>query len=347
MGEMSPGTEGGMDTPEGTAMVRVAHMSPNAPNVDVYVDGSAALEDVPFGAVSAYLELPSGPHQVEITAAGDPDASVFDGELELAADTAYTVAAIGELGDMADEAFEPLVIEDDVSSPGSDTARLQAVHASPDAPAVDITAGGGETVLFDGVPYGASGAVEVPAGDYTVEIRGDTEGNDGDVVAEYDVSLAGDTVYTAFAAGYLSPGDEPAATPFNLLVTTPEGRGAAPEPSSVPAEMDEFLADANGYDGSLLDATGQDSVTVAVGGDGFAFGPAALRIDAGTTVNWEWMGGTHNVASTQESASDFTSGEPTSDTDTTFSQSFDNTGLQFYVCDVHEGSGMLGAIDVV
>ncbi|MEZ3117369.1 halocyanin domain-containing protein [Halobaculum sp. MBLA0147] len=115
----------------------------------------------------------------------------------------------------------------------------------------------------------------------------------------------------------------------------------------VPAEIDSFLADANGYDGSIQDATGQDSVTVAVGGDGLAFDPPALRIDAGTTVDWEWMGGTHNVASTNDSSSDFDSGDPTSDTDTTFSQSFDDTGQQFYLCEVHEGGGMLGAIDVV
>jgi len=73
-------------------------------------------------------------------------------------------------------------------------------------------------VLFDGVAYMESGSVEVPANDYTVQIRGDTESNDGDVVADFDVGLAGDQVYTAFAAGYLSPDDEPADTPFDLIV---------------------------------------------------------------------------------------------------------------------------------
>jgi len=203
------------------SMVRVAHLSPNAPNVDVYVDTSAVLQDVPFGAVSDYLELESGTYSVEITAAGDPDTSVFQGDVSVAADMAYTIAAIGELGDDSDQPFEPLVLEDDNELPGSDTARLRAVHTSPDAPAVDITAG--DTVLFDGVPYGGSGYVEVPAGDYTVEIRGDTGSNDGDVAASYDVSLSGGRVYSAFAAGYLTPGDEPASTPFDLIITQDAG----------------------------------------------------------------------------------------------------------------------------
>jgi hypothetical protein len=206
-----------------TGMVRVVHASPNAPNVDVYVNGNAVLEDVAFGAVSGYLDLPAGTHMVEITPAGDPDTAVFSGDVTVEADTAYTIVASGEIGDDADEAFAPLILTDDNSSPGADTARVQLVHASPDAPAVDITLASNGDALFDGVPFGESGAVEVPAGEYTIQVRGDTEGNDGDVVAEYDLALEGDTVYTGFAVGYLTPDDEPADTPFDLLVATPDG----------------------------------------------------------------------------------------------------------------------------
>ena len=218
----APGTETGTDDGgmSGTAMVRVSHMSPDAPNVDVYVDGSAVLEDVPFGATSDYLELGAGEHDVEITAAGDRSTSVYDDAITVAADTSYTVAAAGEISQGADEAFAPLVLEDDTSDPGSDTARLRLVHASPDAPAVDVTAASSGQVLFDGVSYGQSGAVEVPAGDYTVQVRGDTDSNDGDVVASFDLSLEGGEGYTAFASGYLSPDDEPADTPFGLRLAS-------------------------------------------------------------------------------------------------------------------------------
>jgi hypothetical protein len=228
--ETATGTEAETDTEADTeteteaadqARVRAAHLSPNAPNVDVYVDGDAALEDVPFGAVSDYLSLAAGSHSVEITAAGDPDTSVFEGDVSLEAGTDYTVAALGEVGEDADQPFEPQVLVDENEPPASDTARLRAVHASPDAPAVDITAG--DTVLFDGVPFGGSGYVEVPAGDYTVEIRPDTSENDGDVAASFDVSLAGGSVYSAFAAGYLTPDDEPADTAFDLVVTQDAG----------------------------------------------------------------------------------------------------------------------------
>jgi hypothetical protein len=205
------------------ANVRVSHMSPNAPNVDVYVDDAAVLEDVPFGTTSSYLELAAGDHTVEITAAGDPDTSVFSGDVTVEAGTDYTIAAIGEIGDDADEQFRPLILEDDNSDPGGDTARVRAVHVSPDAPAVDITVNSTGDVLFDGVAFGESGYVEVPANDYTLQIRGDTDSNDGEVVADFDVSLNGGQVYTAFAAGYLTPDDEPQDVSFDLLVTQDTG----------------------------------------------------------------------------------------------------------------------------
>lgn len=217
----STGTDDGTDDngASSEAAVRVAHLSPDAPNVDVYVDSEdPTLADVAFGDVSNYLDVPAGDRAVEITAAGDPDTSVFSGDVSVESETEYTIAAIGELSDDGDEPFEPLVLEDNNSSVDSDTARLRVVHASPDAPAVDVTAAGGEVVLFDGVGYAESGYTEVEANDYTVEIRGDTESNDGDIAADFDVSLDGGTVYTAFAVGYLTPNDAPADTAFDLLI---------------------------------------------------------------------------------------------------------------------------------
>ena len=204
--------------PSGTANVRVAHMSPNAPNVDVLVDESAVLEDVAFGAVSQYLEVPAGERQVEITAAGDSDTSVFSGPVPVEADTDYTVAAVGEIGDDADEAFEPLILEDDNSGPESEMARLRLVHASPDAPAVDVTVASSGDALFDGAEFGDASYVDVPAGNYTLEVRGDTESNDGDAetsVFEGTVSVGANTDYTIVAAGEIG---DMADQPFQPLV---------------------------------------------------------------------------------------------------------------------------------
>jgi halocyanin-like protein len=117
----------------------------------------------------------------------------------------------------------------------------------------------------------------------------------------------------------------------------------------VPESIADHMEGANEYDGSLEDQTGEDEVTVEVGaGDGFAFDPAAVRVDAGTTVVWEWTGegSQHNVSSTGESDADFQS-DLYEQAGEHFEQSFDQAGTQLYVCQPHEGQGMRGAIEVV
>lgn len=115
-------------------------------------------------------------------------------------------------------------------------------------------------------------------------------------------------------------------------------------------DVDEWLADANGYEGSMP-RYGSDDVYVWVGersGDDsyHAFDPAAIEITPGTTVYWEWSGhgGAHNVTAVDD---DFRSGEPVeANTGTVFEHTFEETGTFRYVCETHEDEGMKGAVVV-
>jgi plastocyanin len=65
-------------------------------------------------------------------------------------------------------------------------------------------------------------------------------------------------------------------------------------------QVDTHLTDtdANNYDGtgSIVDETGTGSLTIEVGpGGNFQFNPAAVRINPGTTVTWEWLSDGHSV----------------------------------------------------
>ena len=197
------------------AQVRVAHLSPDAPAVDVLVDGEAVLEDVEFGTVSEYLQLPADEYQITIQTSED-EAVVFEGEVAVEAGTMYTIAAVGEV---TEETFEPAIYVDDFDVPSEDNASVRLVHASPDAPAVDVTVAESGAVLYDNVTFSnATDYATVPAGDYTLEVRPATADNDGEVVATYNVSLQGGTVYSAVAAGYLMPEEAAGDAPFDLLV---------------------------------------------------------------------------------------------------------------------------------
>jgi len=103
------------------------------------------------------------------------------------------------------------------------------------------------------------------------------------------------------------------------------------------------------YDGTVVDATGQDSVEITVGAQGnngnFAFGPAAIRVDPGTEVVWRWngKGGAHNVVGEER---DFSSGSSVAEAGTTYSQTFEEEGAVKYYCEPHKALGMKGVVVV-
>jgi len=204
------------DADEETEMagVRVAHLSPDAPNVDIYVDGEAVLEGVAFRDVSDYLELEPATYDVQITEAGDQQAVLYEDSLEVAA-ADYTVAAVGE----AAEENEPLpveVFEDDLSDPG-ENARIRGIHAAPDAPAVDIVGAESGDPLFEDLAFGESATAEAPPGEYTFDVVPAGE-DDAEPVASFDASVEAGTVYSAFAVGYVEPDDAPVDEEFGVEI---------------------------------------------------------------------------------------------------------------------------------
>lgn len=84
-----------MPSADGTQL-RASHFSFDAPNVDIApVGGEPVLTDVPFGATSEYLDLPAGTLELEIRAAGSPDAVFTIPALDLAAGNSYSAYAVG------------------------------------------------------------------------------------------------------------------------------------------------------------------------------------------------------------------------------------------------------------
>ncbi|MFW6434942.1 MAG: halocyanin domain-containing protein [Halovenus sp.] len=118
-------------------------------------------------------------------------------------------------------------------------------------------------------------------------------------------------------------------------------------------QLDSYLADvgANGYEGEVVDNTGQDSVTVIVGAgdDGLAFDPPAMQIDSGTTIVWEWSGegGAHNVIPAEDSEiTEFGQEETTDEEGYTVEDTLEEEGLGLYLCDPHRSAGMHGGFIV-
>ena len=209
-----------------TARVRVVHASPDAPAVDVYADGAKVLTNVAFKGSSDYLSVPAGSHNFKVFATGANPASdkpVINADAMLNAGKDYTVVAIGKLADI-----KPLVLVDNNAAPAAGKAHVRVVHASPNAPAVDIAVKGG-AVLVPNLAFGKDvGPLPVDAGTYDLEVR--AAGTTTVALAVNGVALAPGKIYTIFAVGLLNETPKLEALP---IVNDPApAAGAAPAPAA-------------------------------------------------------------------------------------------------------------------
>ena len=118
-----------------------------------------------------------------------------------------------------------------------------------------------------------------------------------------------------------------------------------------------FTGDASGgatsnYDGTTVDETGSDQVTVTVGAEGnggpYAFDPASVSVSEGTTVTFEWASNTHNVlVDSQPDGADWAGHESIENEGFSVEHTFETGGVYTYYCEPHLGMGMKGVVEVV
>jgi len=112
----------------------------------------------------------------------------------------------------------------------------------------------------------------------------------------------------------------------------------------------DWFSDVGNFDGTV-DMTGQSEVTVEVGVDAnggpYGFGPAAVRIDPGTKVVFDWVSDTHNVLpEEQPSGAGWEGHEPIENTGFSYEHTFETEGVYTYYCQPHRALGMKAAIVV-
>ena len=179
------------------ARVRVAHASPDAPAVDVWVNGAKAITNLAFKGISPYAALPAGSYAVQVVPTGATTPAVISATLPLAANQDYTVVAMDMLAKIT-----PIVLMDNNTPPPAGKAKVRIVHASPDAPAVDIAVKGGPVLIKNLAFKAASEYLTVDAATYDLEVR--PTGTTTVALALPGVKLDAGNVYTFFAEGLVS-----------------------------------------------------------------------------------------------------------------------------------------------
>ena len=179
-----------------TALVKVIHASPDAPGVDLLVDNMVAGTNLTFPNNTGYLSVNSGTRNVKVNVTGT-STTVIEANPPIMTNKNYSVFAVNAVANL-----EPIVLEDDLSTPASGKAHVRFIHLSPDAPAVDITLTDGTVVFGDYIFKEASAFTPLDAGTYNLQVR--LAGTSTVVLDLPNIALTAGKIYTVFAKGFVA-----------------------------------------------------------------------------------------------------------------------------------------------
>jgi len=173
------------------AWVRIAHLSPKAPAMDIYMypfgepGQQIVLRDVSYGDVSAYMAVSPGQYSVAMRGFGAPASSppALITSFMVSARTPYTVAALGP-----DPGLRVEVLKDRMATPAG-KALVRVLQAS--LKEHQVTVSYGPDVLARQLAFGsATSYAAVSPGAQTVQFTATGEH------AAMPVKLAADSVHT-------------------------------------------------------------------------------------------------------------------------------------------------------
>ncbi len=176
--------------------VRLAHLSPDTPKVDVYLskvgDSSfttQVFEHVGYGVMSNYLALPVGTYAIAMRTEGAPATSepVLTTQVTVTEGGAYTVAGVGKYSGLGLKVFN-----DDLTRPTDGKSKVRVIQASVKAPILDVDLNDG-TPVAKAVSFASTTNYQVVnPGTWTLRLRP----NGSSSATTLGVDLAGGSVYS-------------------------------------------------------------------------------------------------------------------------------------------------------
>ena len=157
----------------GTGWIRLAHLSPNTPAVDVYLysfgnsSAQIVLHHVAYGTVSPYEVVTAGDYSVAMRASGASASSqpVLSTSVTVQADHAYTVAGMGP-----ESGLRLQVLDDQLTTP-SGKSVIRVIQASLKQQTVKFTCGG-QTIVPKATFASVSSYQAIPANTWTMAAIG-------------------------------------------------------------------------------------------------------------------------------------------------------------------------------
>ncbi|MDX2139656.1 MAG: DUF4397 domain-containing protein [Chloroflexota bacterium] len=177
-----------------TALVRFVHALSGAGAVDVYINGQPVAIQLGFGQASTLVQIPASPVQISASPTGTTTA-LWEQTFDAPAGTASALIV------SSSEPLQFTAFDLDVSPLPLGRTRITAVHAIPDAPAVDVVLEDGRAVVQNlsyNAPYGA---LDIPALTYPLAVVPSGGDVSEALLPVTDFALASGTSYMVIAYG--------------------------------------------------------------------------------------------------------------------------------------------------
>lgn len=184
--------------PTEIAYVSIYHAAPDAPELDIVVDGRV-INNNPFeySSYSGYLNFYTGSRKITFNAV-NADNALVDTTFNFENGKVYSLFAVNTLPDV-----KALLVADSAASPATGKAMVRFVNLSPDASAFDISVDD-STPLFSGQSFKqATPFTEIDADTYTFDVK--NAGSADAVISAKDVEILPGRYYTIVTRGFVTP----------------------------------------------------------------------------------------------------------------------------------------------
>jgi hypothetical protein len=178
------------------AYVSIYHESPNAPELDVFVDGRP-VNRLEFTDYTGYLNFYTGDRNFKINPFNASN-TLVDTVYNFVDGGFYSLFIVNNVSNA-----ETLIVRDSASAPSDGKAKVRFINLSPDAPALDVV-GGDSTALFSAQVFKSpSDFVEITpdVDSFAAKASGTTDA----LVSAKDLSLFPGRFYTIIVRGFANP----------------------------------------------------------------------------------------------------------------------------------------------
>ena len=185
--------------PTPVAFVSIYNASPDAPPLDIVVDGQQInAGPFDFAEYSGYQRFFTGARNFQFSPF-DANNVVIDSTVTFEDQKVYSVFVVDEF-----EKTELLVLNDSSPAPAAGKAKIRFINLSPDGDEAAIREDGQADNIIGGLLFKqASDFIEVDAKSYDFQI---TAGGAGDIILQVpDTNLQSGVYYTVVLKGYETP----------------------------------------------------------------------------------------------------------------------------------------------